>query len=202
MKGATAEPLVRTMSPPKAAMTKKIGSSQNFFRTRMKAQNSRKKLIIDDPQKPQDAHSEIARQNAKDWYGRTAYSRLDSKTTGAIIVVMQRLHEDDLVGYLMQQEGWEVLSLPAIAEVDEVIPIGPVPIDGNTPISEATSSTIDTGPETGPDIAAVAMPEPEVVAVAMPEPEAADFEQDTFQSDLSGIDQAEQQLDQLSDFDG
>jgi predicted phage terminase large subunit-like protein len=81
-------------------------------------------LIIDDPQKPQDAHSEIARQNAKDWYGRTAYSRLDSKTTGAIIVVMQRLHEDDLAGYLMQQEGWEVLSLPAIAEVDEVIPIG------------------------------------------------------------------------------
>src|SRR5262249_46092027 len=47
MKGATAEPLVRTMSPPKIAMTKKTGSSQNFFRTRRKSQNSRKKLIID-----------------------------------------------------------------------------------------------------------------------------------------------------------
>src|SRR5215204_3464358 len=39
-------------------------------------------LIIDDPQKPQDAHSEITRQNVKDWYGRTLYSRLDNKTTG------------------------------------------------------------------------------------------------------------------------
>ena len=37
---------------------------------------------------------------------------------------MQRLHEDDLAGYLMQQEGWEILSLPAISEVDELIPIG------------------------------------------------------------------------------
>src|SRR5512139_1558569 len=47
MKGATAEPLVRTMSPPKIAMTMKTGSSQNFFRTRRKAQNSRKKPAID-----------------------------------------------------------------------------------------------------------------------------------------------------------
>src|SRR5262249_20276327 len=47
MKGATAEPLVRTISPPKMAMMMNTGSSQNFFRTPRNAQNSRRKLIID-----------------------------------------------------------------------------------------------------------------------------------------------------------
>src|SRR5215831_14268834 len=46
MKGATAEPLVRTINPPKIVMTIKTGRSQNFFRTRRKAQNSRRKLTI------------------------------------------------------------------------------------------------------------------------------------------------------------
>src|SRR5262249_42044571 len=46
MKGATAEPLVSTISPPKTAMTMKTGNSQNFFRTLRKAQTSRRKLTI------------------------------------------------------------------------------------------------------------------------------------------------------------
>jgi predicted phage terminase large subunit-like protein len=51
-------------------------------------------------------------------------SRLDDKRTGAIIIVMQRLHIDDLVGFVTgQSDEWEVLNLSAIAEVDEVIPI-------------------------------------------------------------------------------
>ena len=52
-------------------------------------------------------------------------SRLDNKETGAVIVVMQRVHMDDLSGFLSSSsDDWEVLSLPAIAEVDERIPIG------------------------------------------------------------------------------
>src|SRR6516162_6486937 len=47
MKGATAEPLVKTISPPKRAIMMNTGSSQNFFRTLRNAQNSRRKLIID-----------------------------------------------------------------------------------------------------------------------------------------------------------
>src|SRR6266851_4931424 len=47
MNGATAEPLVRTINPPKTAMTMNTGRSQNFLRTRRKAQNSRRKLTID-----------------------------------------------------------------------------------------------------------------------------------------------------------
>lgn len=50
--------------------------------------------------------------------------RLDDKKTGAIVIVMQRVHIDDLTGFVLDQsEGWEVLSLPAIAEVEQVIPV-------------------------------------------------------------------------------
>src|SRR6266436_488851 len=51
-------------------------------------------IVIDDPLKPQDAYSEAARENTKQWYSNTLLSRLDDKTKDAIIVVMQRLHLD------------------------------------------------------------------------------------------------------------
>ena len=81
-------------------------------------------LIIDDPQKPQDAHSETARANTQQWFFNTLYPRLDNKVDDAIIVVMQRLHVDDLVGKLLEQSGWHVLNLPAIAMIEEQIPLG------------------------------------------------------------------------------
>ena len=55
-----------------------------------------------------------------EWYDHTLYSRLNDKRHGAIVIIMQRLHEDDLIGHVLAQEGWEVLSFPAIAEADEV----------------------------------------------------------------------------------
>jgi hypothetical protein len=82
-------------------------------------------IVIDDPMKPQDAHSQSARDNTIQWYTNTLLTRLDNKARDAIIVVMQRLHPDDLVGYLLEQDGWTHLNLPAIAEVDESIPLGP-----------------------------------------------------------------------------
>jgi predicted phage terminase large subunit-like protein len=80
-------------------------------------------IIIDDPMRAQDAESESARENTNQWYGNTLLSRLNNKTTGAIIVVMQRLHVDDLVGHLLPQGGWTHLNLPAIAQVEEGIPL-------------------------------------------------------------------------------
>jgi predicted phage terminase large subunit-like protein len=60
-----------------------------------------------------------------DWYFNTLLSRLDDKQNGAIVLVMQRLHEDDLAGVLLRgSDAWTVVSLPAIAEQDEEIPIG------------------------------------------------------------------------------
>lgn len=82
-------------------------------------------IIIDDPLKPQDAYSEAARESTKQWYANTLLSRLDDKVNDAIIVVMQRLHTDDLVGHLLEQDGWTHLNLPAIAETKHQIPIGP-----------------------------------------------------------------------------
>jgi hypothetical protein len=77
-------------------------------------------ILIDDPLKPEEALSDAQRQAANDWFDHTLYSRLNDKRHGAIVIIMQRLHEDDLVGHVLTQEPWEVLSFPAIAESDEV----------------------------------------------------------------------------------
>jgi predicted phage terminase large subunit-like protein len=82
-------------------------------------------VIIDDPMKPQDAYSEAARESTKQWYANTLLSRLDDKVNDAIVVVMQRLHVDDLVGRLLEQGGWTHLDLPAVAEVEHRIALGP-----------------------------------------------------------------------------
>lgn len=92
--------------------------------------------IIDDPVKDrQDAESETLRQQVKDWYSSTFYTRL--APGGGIVVIMTRWHEDDLAGWLiscmeeaereMAEDGewpadadrWEVIRYPAIAEEDE-----------------------------------------------------------------------------------
>jgi hypothetical protein len=82
-------------------------------------------IIIDDPLKPEDAMSDTVRKRVIEWCGSTLFSRLDDKEHGAIVLVMQRLHVDDLAGHFLQQGGWTHLSLPAIAETDERIEIGP-----------------------------------------------------------------------------
>src|SRR5271154_6159009 len=76
-------------------------------------------IILDDVLKPDDALSEVRRRAANEWYFNTLLSRLNSKEQGVIIIVMQRLHQEDLVGEAMERESWEVLSLPAIAIEDE-----------------------------------------------------------------------------------
>jgi hypothetical protein len=77
-------------------------------------------IIIDDPMKPDEALSETRRSAVNDWYDNSLLSRLNSKENGIIIIVMQRLHQDDLVGHVLDRgEDWEVLSFPAIAEEDE-----------------------------------------------------------------------------------
>lgn len=82
-------------------------------------------VIIDDPLKPQDALSDSIREATNQWYDNTLFSRLDDKSEGAIIIVMQRLHMYDLTGVLTQRsDEWCVLNFAAIAEADEIIQIG------------------------------------------------------------------------------
>ena len=86
-------------------------------------------IIIDDPLKPEEALSEAQRRAANEWFDNTLYSRLNDKLRGCIILIMQRLHEDDLVGHVLEQEQWDVISFPAIAERSEEqrieTPLGP-----------------------------------------------------------------------------
>jgi predicted phage terminase large subunit-like protein len=81
-------------------------------------------IVIDDPIKPDEAMSELARTNVIEWFSNTLLSRLNDKQSGAIVLVMQRLHEADLAGFLLEKGGWDELKLPAIAEIDEAIPLG------------------------------------------------------------------------------
>jgi predicted phage terminase large subunit-like protein len=75
-------------------------------------------IIIDDPHKADEAKSDVIRQGVIDWFQNTLESRKNSKET-PIILIMQRLHERDLAGWLLDGgngEEWEHLCLPAIQE--------------------------------------------------------------------------------------
>jgi predicted phage terminase large subunit-like protein len=80
-------------------------------------------IIIDDALKPDEALSETRRKAVNEWYDGALLSRLNNKADGIIIIVMQRLHQEDLVGHVLEQDQWEVLSFPAIAEEDQTFPI-------------------------------------------------------------------------------
>jgi hypothetical protein len=83
-------------------------------------------ILIDDPIKPADALSEPRREAVNQWYTNTLLSRLDDKITGAIVIVMQRVHMEDLVGYVTRHsDAWTILKLPAIATDDQLIATGP-----------------------------------------------------------------------------
>jgi predicted phage terminase large subunit-like protein len=81
-------------------------------------------IIIDDPINTPDAFSPRKRDRVNEWYRSTVPTRLNSKVSGAIIIVMQRWHVDDLCGNLLRSsENWCHLRLAAIAEADELIQI-------------------------------------------------------------------------------
>lgn len=86
-------------------------------------------IVLDDPHKDRaEAESQVSRDAVWEYYRSTLYTRLEG--AGAVVVIMQRWHEDDLVGRLLEEdarlkaagepdEGWEIISFPAIAEEDE-----------------------------------------------------------------------------------
>ena len=61
-------------------------------------------LIVDDPLSPQMASSATERENANEWYRTTFYSRLNQPDIGVRIIIMQRVHEEDLTGFLLSKE--------------------------------------------------------------------------------------------------
>jgi predicted phage terminase large subunit-like protein len=86
-------------------------------------------IVVDDPIQPLDALSAVERAKVKTFYDQTLYTRLNDKKTGAIILVMQRLHEDDLTAHVQKGEDWTVLAIQAIADTREVYATGPTSED-------------------------------------------------------------------------
>jgi predicted phage terminase large subunit-like protein len=85
-------------------------------------------LIVDDPLNAQQALSDTQREAANTWFDQGFSTRLDDKENGVIVVVMQRLHADDLSGHLLAKGGWEHLCIPGIAEVRTVVDFGRVKV--------------------------------------------------------------------------
>jgi predicted phage terminase large subunit-like protein len=81
-------------------------------------------IIIDDPMKADDAESDAVRNGVNDWMSSTLFSRLDDPRTGRMVLVAQRLHQDDPCGRLQEGRAWEVLSIPAIATRPQAYDLG------------------------------------------------------------------------------
>ena len=81
-------------------------------------------IIMDDPHSASEAMSEVARERVWSYFAHTLSSRLNSPADGRIVVVMQRLHEDDLAGRLLQRGGWDHLKLQAQATEPQTVPTG------------------------------------------------------------------------------
>lgn len=81
-------------------------------------------ILLDDPHKPEEATSETKRKAVLDWYRTTLLSRLNDPVSSPIVLIQQRVHEEDLAGMLLAQGGWEHLDLPAIAKESAQIDLG------------------------------------------------------------------------------
>ncbi|MDE2468063.1 MAG: hypothetical protein KGL35_04810, partial [Bradyrhizobium sp.] len=89
-------------------------------------------IVVDDPHKADEARSDVIRASVIDWFQSTLESRKNSPDT-PIIVIMQRLHEDDLAGWLLRGgngEQWESVILPVWT--DDGLPLWPEKHDADT----------------------------------------------------------------------
>ena len=75
-------------------------------------------IVIDDPHNVTEAESETVRQSALDWWDESMSNRLNDAQTGAYVVIMQRVHDQDFTGHLLDKGGWEHLCLPTRYERD------------------------------------------------------------------------------------
>lgn len=83
-------------------------------------------IIIDDPLKPEESYSDQIRKKANERLNNTIMSRRNNPSKTPIIIIMQRLHEDDMSGFCLNNgtgEEWHHLSLPAI--MDDGTPLWP-----------------------------------------------------------------------------
>ena len=81
-------------------------------------------IVIDDPHNVREADSSAVREGVLDWWDQAMQSRLNDPKTGAFIIIMQRVHENDLTGHILanEHEDWDHLCLPARYEIGHPTP--------------------------------------------------------------------------------
>ncbi|MGD1039179.1 MAG: phage terminase large subunit [Roseiarcus sp.] len=84
--------------------------------------------FVDDPIKAAEATSETVRNSVYDWFKGSLMTRFDKPAEGAMVVVHQRLHQDDLIGRLRDEGGWEFLEMPGECMQRQTFDLG----DGET----------------------------------------------------------------------
>jgi len=70
-------------------------------------------IVCDDPHNVRERESEVQRENVTTWWDEVMSTRLNDPNTGARVIVMQRVHEGDLSGHVLNKGGWDHLCLPA-----------------------------------------------------------------------------------------
>ncbi len=81
-------------------------------------------VIVDDPMKASDACSDSERERVHGWIKTTVMSRFDNPQRGVLIVIAQRMHQDDLIGRLRAEGGFEVLEMPGEGVVQQSFDLG------------------------------------------------------------------------------
>ena len=71
------------------------------------------RIVCDDPHNVGEVESDSVRKSTIDWFDVVMSTRVNDPRTASKVVVMQRCHQRDLSGHLLEQGGWEHLRLPA-----------------------------------------------------------------------------------------
>ena len=82
-------------------------------------------IVIDDPHNVRESESSTVREGVLEWWDQAMQTRLNDPKTGAFIIIMQRVHENDLTGHILSNElgdEWDHLCLPARYEVGHLTP--------------------------------------------------------------------------------
>lgn len=117
---------VRRLSAPDAVYNLRVAPDHDYYADGLLVHN------CDDPHKIEEARSDVKREEVIEWWDQTMSTRLRQPKTGAFVIVMQRLHEQDLTGHVLAQDGWTHLCLPAQYEPTHpfVWPRDPRQVDG------------------------------------------------------------------------
>lgn len=98
---------VEPIATPERVYNVRVAQDHNYFANGVLVHN------CDDAHNARDIGSALKRRTVLDWWDQTMSTRINNAKTGAKVVIMQRLHEKDLAGHLLEQGDYVHLCLPA-----------------------------------------------------------------------------------------